>query len=441
MAVHRPAPSDSNAPVLEVRLGVVRDGGMALEGRARLDGVQHMGPGGFGDRASGLWLEPHADGPRLRTSQLARVRLRRGQQVQAMILQDGDAALVLQSGDQLRVDVGPSCLLVHLVPAHPPARKDLETGPSAFRPLLVDRDDPVFLGLLSFFGAVALALLVVAARHPVVETVEFVEPPERILVVLRPPPDPTPVPATDRPSEVVEAEPLSRPPEPKPPEEGPIESEPEPVALAAGAQRRAERIQSLERKSAVLGSLGNLAGRLDDPAREAALDAALAAIGTGSVAVAKGGADPASLWRAPGPEGGRADASVDLEGGAPGGGGLGRVSVVSEVGEQAPRRRRPSLQLEAPADMQAGVLELVASRYKRQLEACYVRQLNAEPALSGRVVLAFDVEAGQVAFAAVTENGTGSTAFADCIERRVQHWDFAGDAEGAYVLPLVFEAG
>ena len=78
-------------------------------------------------------------------------------------------------------------------------------------------------------------------------------------------------------------------------------------------------------------------------------------------------------------------------------------------------------------------------RYARQLQSCYERRLNVDPSLHGRVELSFDVKGGVVSFVAVSDNGTGDEALAECLESRAGRWRFSADSEGAFVVPLVFE--
>ena len=427
-------------PTLDLRLGIVRDGAIVREQRVPLDRPLGIDLDGLTDARAVVCVGTSPEGPVLRSTRMVRVRLGRKGTVERLVLEAG--RLQLRPGDQVRVDVDGVVLLLHLVP-HKPVVVDTPFDLAEFRPLLVERDDPLFLGLVSLFSAAAAALLVVVAQMPVVEVEEPEPIPDRVLVVLRPPVEPE----VEAPEPVVEAVEVAKArPRPVPtPEPEPVVVEPEPevVADATPMTARDQAIERLGTKSAALGRLDGIVASLTAEGSEDALMEAFDAIPNAEPIAAKGSAKGLIPQRG---GGGREDAGLLPGGwGGPRGGGRGGSPEGTLRGteglDRAPVQRHPVVGIPRENKLPKGVLDEVQRRYKVQLKRCYTREVNLHPELAGRVELSFDVEKGKVAFYAVTENTTGSRALEACIEQRAARWQFADDAEGSFVLPLVFEPG
>ena len=77
------------------------------------------------------------------------------------------------------------------------------------------------------------------------------------------------------------------------------------------------------------------------------------------------------------------------------------------------------------------------------IQACYERELRAQPTLQGRVLISMTIqEAGNVTGVRATENTTGSDAVASCVARVVGGLRFnPGPTDGSvtYSFPFVFE--
>ena len=71
----------------------------------------------------------------------------------------------------------------------------------------------------------------------------------------------------------------------------------------------------------------------------------------------------------------------------------------------------------------------------RELE----QSLKRNPALSGRVVIAWQVEAARAVDVYVSQNGTGDSAFAQCLVDKIKQWKFDGVEDGPVSQPWVFQ--
>ena len=91
------------------------------------------------------------------------------------------------------------------------------------------------------------------------------------------------------------------------------------------------------------------------------------------------------------------------------------------------------------------IIQRVIREHRREIRACYEGELQANPDLEGRVLVAFVISPdGAVASASVSETTLGSSAVEDCVVRRVRRWRFPEPRGGGIVrvsYPFVFSAG
>ena len=67
---------------------------------------------------------------------------------------------------------------------------------------------------------------------------------------------------------------------------------------------------------------------------------------------------------------------------------------------------------------------------QREVKTCYEHQRLDDPALAGKIELAFTVAAdGAVSGVDVASNSTGNEDLAKCVSRRVTQWQFEGTGE------------
>ena len=444
MATPSTAPSTQATPPFDLRLGVIRAGRVTVDQRAPLKRPLGLGAAGLTDEAPVVVVVPGEGGPMLRATRSVRIRVRRAGQIKRWLLTAGSPALPIAVGDQVRVDVKDAALLIQVLPlratvAAPEAPFDM----SEFRPLLLEPGDPLYLGLVSFFGAVAMALLVVVANTPVVELeVEQVfEPPERIVMVLRPP-------VVEVVPEVNDAvEPATEPtPEQADlataPSRAPERGEPDAVDVVAAVDARTAP-KSTPASVVALRRVGAVADLFGPSELDAAMDQALDRIGAENLAMgAKGGGGPPMGLVGVHRGGTRKDATVDLspsrgQAGRSGG----RVTTVQPDPDHAPRKRAPSVALIPPPALQASAATAQVNRFRRKLKGCYQRALKLDPNLSGRLELFFEIDGEVVVDLDISGDTTGSRDLAACIEQDTWRWRATGVPDGAFTLPLVFEAG
>ena len=83
----------------------------------------------------------------------------------------------------------------------------------------------------------------------------------------------------------------------------------------------------------------------------------------------------------------------------------------------------------------------VIQRYAAGIQFCYENELNREPGLRGKIVVAITVSAtGEVTEARVVQNTFGSNAIASCALAQIRQWKFPPIASGAtsFQTPFVF---
>lgn len=197
-------------------------------------------------------------------------------------------------------------------------------------------------------------------------------------------------------------------------------------------------IDRVVRKSKVLGTLGLVAANLTDRSYEEELARALTET-TFTDPLAERGPRPGLIAS----KGGEGRLHAGLPGGLVGGGGRGgtrEVEATPEPKKVAPREREATVGIPRSLPIPKGVLGKVRGVYSRHLQQCYQQRLNARGDLRGRVELSFDVEGGRVVVAVVTANETGDDQLATCLENATSRWHFDTDEEGAFTLPMVFEA-
>lgn len=331
----------------------------------------------------------------------------------------GVTRVPLHPSDCGKLVVGAVTLLFQQIEAPtrlPPPR------PGRFRPRLLDKDDPVFLGFLSVTAAAVASMALWVAGQPPVEQVAFEQLPDYFATVMLPPPaPPAPPPVEEAPPPVAEPQgtPVERaaPAEPEPtpettePAAAPVDSDA--AALAAARRDRAARDTVLQSGIfAAIGTLGEgadvgletLKGHLDD-------------IESDQTASTQGPA----LRRSTGP-GGRGDRRVGL-----GTTGVRDTTAVATVEQTAPRASSKMGSLDfAPPDDPAvadSVRDTVA-RHSGRVQHCYEKALKKDPSLAGRLVVEFDVVGGRVSRVSLFEDTVGSAALNACVTGSVRSWRF-----------------
>jgi len=349
--------------------------------------------------------------------------------------QGGNLMVPLSGDSRGKIGVDGVTVLFQFV-APPPARTTTAIRGMDFRPRMMDDDDPVFLGFLAIWSALAVVFGVYVLNT---EPPEFnlEELPDRFtkMVIKK---------KKDKPKEVKEEEVEEVEDETKEPEkeEAPEDTKPEkkkdkPKDKVEEAQKKEQLKKDVLKKSKLLvkiiGTTGQSSGGV------------LANVWSGDESLK----DLGSALSASG--GITTDASEALRTGS---GGKGEAADIGDIGGvgggNAELGGGPAVQLEAQVDMgegesdmlsgDAGTVKKTVRRYSGQLKYCYEQRLKANPDLEGRVSLTWTVENGTVTDVYVAGNTTGDSALASCMEKKVKRWKFPADVEGDITWPFVFRA-
>ncbi|RME27716.1 MAG: hypothetical protein D6798_03940 [Deltaproteobacteria bacterium] len=347
----------------------------------------------------------------------------------------GDAWLVpLSDKSRGKISLGGITILFQFVPA-PPESARLVTA-ADFRPKLLDDDDPVFLGFLALFSALAAVLMVYVFNTEPVDLVKPEDIPDRFAdILIQEPSEPVEPPEPEevelevrddgqiasKQKEAEKAEPVEAKPR--------TEAEAKAAEAAAKARQREETIQKSKLLSALIGTRGeNNSGQMvedllgDQENKFSNLQEALEKVDGAGIA---------------------SEAAIQANKGATDAHGTGDASIGdlarAEVGEGRGVGSGPGTSVSGRADIGgidaadaegADSAQKTIRRYKGQIQACYEGELKNNPNLRGRMALAIDVKAGRVTNVAIEDNGTGSKAVADCVRTKVRRWRFDAEVTG-----------
>lgn len=348
---------------------------------------------------------------------------------------DGICTLPLTQQDRGKISIDAVTVLFQFV-APPPVHAVKPMQQMDFRPRLLEDDDPVFLGFLGIWSALATILVIwVWNTEPREFTLE--ELPDRFVKIEVKDPKPPPEPTEDELELEGEGEAVKKEPEPSTEKSAGEENKPQDDVSKAQAKEAAKEEVLAKSKLliALIGTTGESSSQAnnlwsDDEKGFGDLDGALAE--TSGVT-----ADASQA----GPRGGHggSDEAVGIDDIAGVGGGQGgsvegpAVKVVAEV-------KTGSGTIDA-IDGDAGAVKGTIARYSGQLNYCYERRLKALPNLAGRVELSWYVSGGKVdGNPLVVVNSTGDGELATCIQQKIRRWTFPADFEGDVSYPFIFQA-
>ena len=324
--------------------------------------------------------------------------------------------------------------------APPPAAVTKQISGMDFRPRYIEDDDPTYMGFLAIWSALAVVFMIwVWQTKPAQYTLEQI--PDRFThLVLEKPESPAPPPEED-PVEAPIEDPDANPVEPESDPESAQADNPqpetkEPVSAVDKARdfedRKTNLINSNPMFAGIIGQRGpggknNLGLRfleggmdeeigrlLEEQAREANRVAALEP----QRRVSKVNNEAATI----------ADPNQI-------GGGRGDLKEGPKVTAEH------TVELEEPEtkDVPGHVRDTVR-QYLPQLKYCYDMRLKEKPELTGKVEMAWTIEAGQVVDVFTVDNLTHDDKLATCIEHKIKHWRFPASAEGDVNWPFVFKS-
>lgn len=91
------------------------------------------------------------------------------------------------------------------------------------------------------------------------------------------------------------------------------------------------------------------------------------------------------------------------------------------------------------------IIQKVVNQHKREIKACYEKELQKKKGLHGKIVIQWIIDAsGNVASATVQSNSMDDKNVASCLTTSIKHWRFPAPKGGGMVkvsYPFVFEVG
>ena len=343
----------------------------------------------------------------------------------------GLAQLPLTEQDRGKITVDSVTILFQFV-APPPVQAVKAIQQMDFRPRMLEDDDPVFLGFLAIWSALAFVLVVWVWNT---EPREFMldDIPDRFARIIVKDKEPVidPIEIEDMEGTAIEREVEKEASDSEPSDARP-ESEAEKVK--AEKEKQDDLIQASPLLLKILGTTGeSSAGVVENlwTAEEQGLgDIDKALQETSGVTLS---AKDAGLRGGNTGKEGSADIG-DLKG--LGGGKGGDVSGPSV--KVKPRVTAQAGNIDGEGDENA--IKSVVTRYSGQLTYCYESRLKVIPSLGGRIEVGWVVEGGTVRGAPfVVVNNTGDAELADCIAKKIRRWEFPADVNGDLTWPFVFQ--
>jgi TonB family protein len=86
----------------------------------------------------------------------------------------------------------------------------------------------------------------------------------------------------------------------------------------------------------------------------------------------------------------------------------------------------------------------VIKRHQNEIKFCYEQELQKNPALAGKVAVAWTIDAtGGVSEANISESSISNANVESCIEQRIRRWKFPEPQGGGVVnvtFPWIFKA-
>jgi hypothetical protein len=338
------------------------------------------------------------------------------------------AQLPLTDQDRGKIAVDSVTVLFQFVPP-PPLGASKAIQQMDFRPRFIEDDDPVFIGFLGIWAALAFVFSIWVLRsEPHEYTLE--ELPDRFVKMIVPeqPEEKQPDLVID--DQAAEAE---KEVESEKPAEGPKGEVTEAQKAKAEAERKDELISQSKLLLKIIGTRGESSNGLvenlwsDEEQGLGDIDKALQE--SGGVT-----SDPKDAGLRSGNEGGNeAAAGGDVNGvGGERIGGVAGPAVVMKA-----KVYGGTGEIDATGD--EGQVKATVQRYQGQLQYCYEKQLKVSPSLEGRVEIGWSVSSGLVSSGPyIVANTTGDAELADCVIKKIRRWEFPPDVSGEMSWPFVF---
>jgi hypothetical protein len=343
----------------------------------------------------------------------------------------------LPLSEQDRGKIGIDTITVLFQFVNPPPQKAVKPIQAMdFRPRMIEEDDPVFLGFLAIWSALAVVFMIwVWNTEP--SEISLDELPDRFTKMI-----------------------LDKPEEPK------VVEEPEEIDENANKSDKAEESKAAEKapeKAPKNESKTEKAERIEQRKEELISGSKLLLKIIGTTGDSRGGVVQ-NLWSDEDAGFGDIDRALTEAGGGvttdagealrTGKTGKGKAADIGELGGVGGGSSKiddgPAVQVTADiqlgegdlsgADADKNQVKSTVKRYQGQLKYCYEQRLKANPNLEGRVELSWYVSGGSVSDVFVSSNNTGDNPLADCMVGKVKRWRFPNEVEGDITWPFVFRA-
>jgi len=355
------------------------------------------------------------------------------------VVKKGDAwVFPLEEHSRGKVVLDNITVLFQFVPAPPESARMVNRHD--FRPKLLDEDDPVFLGSMALFMAMAAVVMIYVWNTEPPELVSLDEVPDRFVEVVLPKDEPQAVDEiqleTEDGEKVAEEEQEPEPAEKEPERKPKTEQEKKAAEAARLAKKREDMIAKSKLLAALIGTRGESSR---DGSVEDLFGNSDGAIGNLQDALENvGGAEIATsgaLGVKTGGAGGREDASIgDL---AKSGGGDANV----DSGPATQVKGKAVLGgIDAGSGAHSDSIKSVVRRKKGQVQYCYELRLKENPTIGGRLAINVNIAGGRVTSVVIAENGTGDSGIEGCVVSKVRRWRFAPEVSENIYLPFALSS-
>jgi hypothetical protein len=344
-------------------------------------------------------------------------------------------SMALPDGTRGRVVLENITVLFQFVPAPPESVR--MANRQDFRPKLLDEDDPIFIGTMSVFIALAAVLMIYVWNTEPVDTVDLEAYQDRFIEMVLNAAEEAKEEQTVVEIESDDADEVEKLDE-EPPEEKEVDRQPktkEEKEMAEAARKEAKKEEVLNNSkllAAIIGTRGETSsdGQVEDLFADSDgnisnLEDALQHVNGVEVATSD------ALGTKRGRDGGREDAKIkDM---ARGSGGSGKVDEgpKNEVKGSAKLKG-----IDAGGSEHEDGIKSVVRKKKSQVQYCYEQSLKVNPGLAGRLEIEVNIVGGRVTAARVVQNVSGDSAMAACVVSKVRRWRFPQEVTATIRLPF-----
>lgn len=345
--------------------------------------------------------------------------------------------LPLGSRNRGKIEIDRVTVLFQFVAAPPESARMVHR--QDYRPRLMEEDDPVFLGFLALWTAIATVLMIYVFSTEPVDLMPLEDIPDRFVEILLSPTEKKDAPEIKLEDQTAKGEEIKKKEEAKEAADRRPKRELTPEEKQAAEARRIQKKKDdvLKKSKLLAGIIGtrgeaNSGATVEDifaegDAKFQDLQSALQGVGGVEVASEKG-----VSMRGSTDQGGKGDASIgDLAKGGAGG-----ASDVGSVKTKAPRGALSMGSIEAGSGEYEDKIRETLRKYSGQVKYCYEARLKENPTIAGRLAIELNVSAGRVTTVNIAENSTGDSALETCVKGKARAWRFPPEVSDNIFLPF-----